>query len=84
MPAKQENHGAIDNKQLITIIERIEKLNEDTANIAADIKEIYAEAKSAGFDPKYIRQMIRLRKLDPDEIDEQDELVKMYRSALGI
>ncbi len=81
---KTENHGAIDNRQLITIIERIEKLNEDTANIAADIKEVYAEAKSAGFDPKYIRQMIRLRKLDPDEIDEQDELVKMYRSALGI
>ncbi len=78
------NHGALDNSQLITIIERIEKLNEDTANIAADIKEIYSEAKSAGFDPKYIRQMIRLRKLDPDEIDEQDELVKMYRSALGI
>ena len=84
MAAKFENHGAIDNNQLITIIERIEKLNEDTANIAADIKEIYSEAKSAGFDPKYIRQMIRLRKLDPDEIDEQDELVKMYRNALGI
>lgn len=81
---KNANHGAIDNQQLLTIIERIEKLNEDTANIAADIKEIFAEAKSAGFDPKYIRQMIRLRKLDPDEIDEQDELVKMYRGALGI
>ncbi len=81
---KQANHGAIDNSQLITIIERIEKLNEDTANIAADIKEIFSEAKSAGFDPKYIRQMIRLRKLDPDELDEQDELVQMYRKALGI
>ena len=81
---KNANQGAIDNKQLITIIERIEKLNEDTANIAADIKEIFSEAKSAGFDPKYIRQMIRLRKLDPDELDEQDELVQMYRSALGI
>ncbi|MDR0741584.1 MAG: DUF2312 domain-containing protein [Rickettsiales bacterium] len=81
---KQANHSALDNQQLTTIIERIEKLNEDTANIAADIKEIFAEAKSAGFDPKYIRQMIRLRKMDPDEIDEQDELVKMYRSALGI
>jgi uncharacterized protein (UPF0335 family) len=81
---KNANHGALDNSQLITVIERIEKLNEDTANIAADIKEIYAEAKSAGFDPKYIRQMIRLRKLDPDELDEQDELVKIYRSALGI
>ncbi|MDR1338365.1 MAG: DUF2312 domain-containing protein [Rickettsiales bacterium] len=81
---KQANQGELNNKQLTTIIERIEKLNEDTANIAADIKEIFSEAKSAGFDPKYIRQMIRLRKMDPDEIDEQDELVKMYRSALGI
>lgn len=81
---KNANHGVIDNEQLMTIIERIEKLNEDTANIAADIKEIYSEAKSAGFDPKYIRQMIRLRKLDPDELDEQDELIKMYRGALGI
>lgn len=81
---KNPNHGAIDNSQLITIIERVEKLNEDSANIAADIKEIYSEAKSAGFDPKYIRQMIRLRKLDPDELDEADELTKMYRSALGI
>jgi uncharacterized protein (UPF0335 family) len=81
---KNANHGTIDNQQLLTIIERIEKLNEDTANIAADIKEIYAEAKSAGFDPKYIRQMIRLRKMDPDELDEADELTKMYRGALGI
>jgi uncharacterized protein (UPF0335 family) len=79
-----ENKGAIDNKQLLTLIERIEKLNEETAAIAADIKEIYTEAKSAGYDPKYIRQMIRLRKMDPDEIDEADELTKMYRSALGL
>lgn len=81
---KNANHGVIDNSQLLTIIERVEKLNEDTANIAADIKEIYSEAKSAGFDPKYIRQMIRLRKMDPDELDESDELIKMYRGALGI
>lgn len=81
---KIENHGALDNNQLVTIIERIEKLNEDAAAIAADIKEVYKEAKSAGFDPKYIRQMIRLRKMDQDEIDEADELTKMYRTALGL
>lgn len=81
---KNANHGTFDNQQLLSIIERIEKLNEDTAAIAADIKEIYAEAKSAGYDPKYIRQMIRLRKMDPDELDENDELIKMYRNALGI
>ncbi|MCL2339065.1 MAG: DUF2312 domain-containing protein [Proteobacteria bacterium] len=81
---KKENHGAIDNKQLLTLIERIEKLNEETAAIAADIKEIYIEARSAGYDPKYVRQMVRLRKMDPDELDENDELTKMYRNALGI
>lgn len=81
---KNENHGAFDNAQLKSIVERIEHLNEDAAAIAADIKEIYDEAKSAGYDPKYIRKMIALRKLDSDEIDEDDELTRMYRDALGI
>ncbi|MDR1207242.1 MAG: DUF2312 domain-containing protein [Rickettsiales bacterium] len=81
---KQDNHGAIDNKQLVSIIERIEKLNDESAALAADAKEIYTEAKSMGFDPKYVRQMVRLRKMDPDELDESDELTKMYRSALGL
>lgn len=81
---KKENHGAIDNQQLISYIQRIEKLNEDAAAIAADIKEVFDEAKSQGYDPKYIRQMIALRKLDADELDEQDELTRMYRDAVGI
>jgi len=81
---KNENHGTIDNAQLVAYIERIEHLNEDAAAIAADIKEIYSEAKSAGYDPKYIRKMIALRKLDADELDEDDELTRMYRDALGI
>ena len=81
---KNANHGSLDNQQLLSIIERVEKLNEDAAAIAADIKEIFAQAKSAGFDPKYIRQMIRLRKMDPDELDETDELTHMYRTALGL
>lgn len=74
----------IDNAQLLSIVQRIERLNEDSAQIAADIKEVMAEAKSAGYDPKYIKKMVDLRKLDPDELDEQDELTKMYRDALGI
>jgi uncharacterized protein (UPF0335 family) len=81
---KVENHGSIDNRQLIQIIERIEKINDEATALAADMKEIYAEAKSAGFDPKYIRQMVRLRKMDPDELSESDELTKMYRNALGL
>lgn len=81
---KNANHGAIDNQQLMSYIQRVEKLNQDAAAIAADIKEVLDEAKSAGYDPKYIRKMIDLRKLDPDQLDEQDELTQMYRSAVGI
>ena len=81
---KNANHGAFDNQQLLSIIERIEKLNNDAECVAADLKEVYEEAKSQGYDPKYIRKMIQLRKLDPDELDEQDELTKMYRDAIGL
>ena len=74
----------MDKTQLLSIIERIERLISDADAIAADIKEIYSEAKSAGFDPKYIKKVIALRKLDSDELDEQDELLQMYRQAVGL
>ena len=77
-------NNQINNEQLISIIERVEKLNEDAANIAADIKEVLAEAKLNGFDPKYIKKMVKLRKMDNDEIDEEDEITKMYRNAIGL
>ena len=73
-----------DNAQLLSIVQRVEKLNEDQAAITADLKEVMSEAKSAGYAPKYIRKMVELRKMDPDELDEQDELTRMYRDALGI
>lgn len=69
---------------LLSVIERIEKLNEDMSAIKADIKEIYSEAKGLGFDVKMVKAMIRLRKMDKDEIDEADELEKMYRQLLNI
>lgn len=81
---KNANHGTLDNEQLLSIIQRVEKLNEDAAQVAADLKEVMSEAKSAGYDPKYIKKMVELRKLDPDELDEQDELTQMYRSAIGL
>lgn len=71
-------------EQLLSIIQRIERLLADADAIAADIKEIYSEAKSAGYDPKYIKKIIALRKLDQDELDEADELIKMYRQAVGL
>lgn len=73
-----------DNAQLLSIVQRVEKLNEDQAAIAADLKEVMSAAKSAGYDPKYIKKMVELRKMDPDELDEADELTRMYRDALGI
>lgn len=71
-------------KQLVVIIERIEKLNEEAEQIAADIKTVYDEAKSLGYDVKMVRKMVALRKLDPDELDEADELTQMYRNAIGL
>jgi uncharacterized protein (UPF0335 family) len=74
----------LDGQQLISYIERIEHLNDEAASIAADIKEVLSEAKSAGYDPKYIKQMIKLRKMDNDELDETDELMRLYRKAIGL
>lgn len=79
-----KNNGTMSADQLLSLIERIEKLEEEKAAIAADIKQIYDEAKGAGFEPKYIREMIKLRKLDPDELDEHDELEKMYRDTINL
>lgn len=69
---------------LKSLVERIEKLNADAEAIAADIKDVYHEAKIQGFDPKYIKKCVALRKKDKDEIDEEDELLAMYRNALNI
>lgn len=80
---KKENK-TFDATQLKTFVERIEKLNEDAAAIAADIKEIYNEIKSAGYDQKYVKKCIELRKKKPEQIEEDDALLQMYRDALGI
>ena len=61
-----------------------ERLEEDRANLNADIREVYAEAKSAGFDAKTMRQLIRLRKLEPAERQEQEHLLEVYRNAVGV
>ena len=69
--------------QLKTIIERIERLEEDKAAVAADLKEVYLEAKGNGFDVKIIRKVIRLRKQDTAKRQEEDALVDLYLSAIG-
>lgn len=74
----------MDKDQLKSVVERIEKLNEDLAGIKADIKEIYKEAKDDGFDVKALKDIIKMRKKDKDELAEQDEIVRLYRNALDM
>lgn len=73
-----------DNEKLLNIVQSVERLNEDAAAIAADLKEVMADAKAAGYDPKYIKKMVELRKLDRYELDKADALMRMYREALGL
>jgi uncharacterized protein (UPF0335 family) len=70
--------------QLKTIVERIERLEEEKAAIAGDIKEVYAEAKANGFDTKTLRQVVRIRKQDSAERQEQEALLDTYLHALGM
>ena len=76
--------GGIAVDRLRSLIERIERLEEERKALGNDIKDIYGEAKSAGFDVKVLRQIIRLRKQEPAEIEEQETLLDVYRRALGM
>lgn len=69
--------------RLKSFIERIERLEEDKAAIAADLKEVYAEAKGEGFDTKVMRKVIRLRKQDRAKRQEEEALIDLYLSAIG-
>jgi uncharacterized protein (UPF0335 family) len=71
-------------ERLRSLVERIERLEEERKALGADIKDIFSEAKSAGFDVKVMRQLIRLRKQEPAEVDEQESLLDVYRRALGM
>lgn len=70
-------------KRLQSLIERIERLNEEKDEILADIRDIYAEAKSAGYDTKAMREVIKLRKKSEAERQEDDLMLETYRKALG-
>ena len=69
--------GEIGAERLRSFIERVERLEED-------IREVYSEAKSAGYDARTMRQIVRLRKLEPNERQEQEHLLEVYRNAVGI
>ena len=76
--------GGIDSTRLASLIERIEHLEEEKAAIASDIRDIFAEAKSAGFDVKIMRVILKLRKMNAADRDEQEILLETYRKALDM
>lgn len=76
--------GGIAADRLRSIIERIERLDEEKKALGDDIKDLYAEAKSAGFDVKVVRQVIRIRRQEPADVEEQETLLDLYRRALGM
>ena len=78
------NNGGIAADRLRSIIERVERLEDERKALGADIRDVFTEAKSAGFDVKVIKQIIKLRKQEPAEVEEQETILDAYRRALGI
>jgi uncharacterized protein (UPF0335 family) len=80
----QAQWGNIAADRLRSIVERIERLEEERKALSSDIKDIYGEAKSAGFDVKVLRQLISIRRKQPAEVEEAETLLDVYRRALGM
>jgi uncharacterized protein (UPF0335 family) len=76
--------GGITGAQLKSIIERIERLEQERTELGADVREIYAEAKGNGYDPKILRMIVRLRKMNAADRAEQEALLDTYKSAIGM
>jgi len=76
--------GGAASERLRSFVERIERLEEEKAALAADIREVYSEAKGTGFDVKVLRQLIRLRKMDASDRSEMEELLDVYKRALDM
>lgn len=79
-----EDVGGVAGKRLLSFFERIERLEEEKSALAEDIKDVYAEAKSAGFEVKIIRRILKLRKMEVETRREEDELLDLYMSAIGM
>lgn len=78
------DRGGVAGERLKSFIERIERLEEEKRALAADIKEVYSEAKGAGFDIKTMRELIKIRRMDEDDLDEREALLDTYKRALGM
>jgi len=78
------NMGGVSADQLRLIIDKIERLEEEKVQLGEHIKDVYSEAKAEGFDVKTIRTVVRMRKMKPEEMNEQEEMLEIYLSALGM
>ena len=76
--------GAVSNDQLRLFIERIERLEEEKKGVSDDVRDVYSEAKSNGYDAKIMRQIVRLRKMTNDDRAEMEAVLETYKSALGL
>ena len=78
------SEATVSDEQLRLFIERIERLEEEKKGIADDIRDVYLESKSQGYDPKIMRQIVRLRKMKPDDRAEMEAILETYKAALGL
>lgn len=78
------SEGNVAADQLRLLIERVERLEEEKKGVGDDIKDVYAEAKSLGFDAKIMRQVVRLRKMETHDRQEMEAILETYKSALGL
>lgn len=74
----------VNNEQLLQFVERIERIENDIASLKDDEKQIYSEAKSSGYDVKALKQIIKIRKADPDKLEQEEAIVENYKTALGM
>ena len=80
----EDGPADVSGKRLKSFIERVERLEEEKSGLADDIKEVYAEAKGTGFEPRIMKRIIKLRKMDVEKRREEDELMEIYKSAIGM
>ncbi len=81
---KGDDVGGVAGKRLNSFFERIERLDEEKTALAEDIKDVYQEAKAAGFEVKIMRRIMKLRKMEVEKRREEDELLRLYKSAIGM
>ena len=84
MQNEDEQKSKTTNEQLLQYVERIERLEEEKKSASDDIRDVYTEAGSNGFDKKGVRQLVGLRKLSKSQLEEQDGILDMYRNAIGL